>query len=549
VLTGEVAAALETAQRAFAVDDWPTAFASFQAVGEAAGLSADQRYALAESAWWLGEIDVALDAWRRAHDDYLALGDYARAAMSAMFLACHSMERGDAAAGSGWMHRTRRLLDDAPECAAHGYPLYFQIFAEMVAGDLDAALSTAVEVGEIGRRYDDPNLVAISLVGTGRALLKRGSVADGMAVLDDAMLAAVAGRLHPVWAGAVYCHLMDACHELDDVRRAAEWTLAASRWCEVVPDTGVYRGICRVHRAQVLQIKGAWREAEREATQACRDMAHVHVGTMAEGHYEIGEIRRLRGDLTGAEEAFRRAHGAGRDPQPGLALVRLAQGQAETAAASIRTALAVLGGNPLPRARLCVAQVEIALAVGDLETARSACAELEQTAATYQSSGLAAAARQARGAVLLREGAPAEAVIVLRAACRHWQDLDAKHDAANARLLLAEAYRGLGDEDAAQLELGAADAVFEHLGAEPGQRRVASLRDHVSPPAGMTDREVEVLRLVAKGYSNRDVASMLFISERTVHRHLSNVFTKLAVSSRTAATAYAFEHGIASPGG
>jgi DNA-binding NarL/FixJ family response regulator len=548
VLTDD-AAALETAQRAFAADDWSTAFALFRAAGEAAGLSADHRYALAESAWWLGEIDVALDAWKRAHDDYVALGDYAGAAMSAMFLACHSMERGDAAAGSGWMHRTRRLLDDAPEGAAHGYPLYFQIFAEMLAGDLDAALNTAVEVGDIGRRFNDPNLVAIALVGKGRALLKRGSVGDGMAVLDDAMLAALAGRLHPVWAGAVYCHLMDACRELDDVRRAAEWTLAASRWCEGTPDTGVYRGICRVHRAQVLQIKGAWREAEREASQACRDLAHVHLATIAEGHYEIGEIRRLRGDLTGAEEAFRRAHEAGRDPQPGLALVRLAQGQPEIAAASIRTALAVLGVDPLSRARLCVAQVEIALAVGDLETARSACTELKQTAATYQSSGLAAAARQAQGALLLREGAAAEAIVALRAACRRWQDLDARHHAATARLLLAEAYRGLGDEDAAQLELGAADAVFEQLGAEPGQRRVAGLRGHVAPPAGMTDREVEVLRLVAKGHSNRDVASMLFISERTVHRHLSNVFTKLGVSSRTAATVYAFEHGIASRGG
>ena len=277
-------------------------------------------------------------------------------------------------------------------------------------------------------------------------------------------------------------------------------------------------------------------------------MAHIHIGTIAEGHYEIGEIRRLRGDLTGAEEAFRRAHELGRDPQPGLALVRLAQGQPDTAAASIRTALAVLV-PPLPRARLCVAQVEIALMIDDVETARAACTELEQTAATYESSGLAAAVRQARGALLLREGAAAEAVTVLRAACRRWQDLDATHHAASTRLLLAQAYRSLGDEDAAQLELNAADAVFEQLGAEPGRRHVASLRGRGSNPGGMTDREVEVLRLVAKGCTNRDVAAMLFISERTVHRHLSNIFIKLGVSSRTAATAYAFEHGIASRSG
>jgi DNA-binding NarL/FixJ family response regulator len=408
---------------------------------------------------------------------------------------------------------------------------------------------TADEMGGIGRRFDDPNLVAMSLFGRGRALVKRGSVAEGMALLDDAMLEALSGRLHPVWTGAVYCHLMDACHELDELRRAGEWTHAASRWCEGIPAGGLYRGICRVHRAQILHTTGSWQEAEREASQACVDMAHVHVGTIAEGHYEIGEIRRLRGDLIGAEEAFRRAHEHGRDPQPGLALLRLAQGQADTAAASIRTALAVHGASPLPRAKLCVAQVEIALVTGDLETARAACTELDETAGMYESSGLAAAVQHARGALLLREGAPAEAVTVLRAACRRWQDLDATHRAASVRLLLAQAYRSLGDEDAAQLELSAADAVFEQLGAEPGRRRVASLRGRGSLPGGLTEREVEVLRLVATGCSNRDVAAMLFISERTVHRHLSNIFVKLGVSTRTAATAYAFEHGIASRGG
>ena len=548
MLPADVAATLETAERAFARNDWPTAFSSFRGAGEAAGLSADQWYSLAESAWWLGEIDVALDAWKRAHDDYVASGDLSRAAMSALFLACHSLERGDAAAGSGWMHRTRRLLDDTPEGPAHGYLIYFRIFAEMASGDLDAAVCSADEMGKVGRRFDDPNLVALSLIGRGRALVKRGSVAEGMAVLDDAMLEALSGRLHPVWTGAVYCHLMDACHELDELQRAGEWTQAASRWCEGIPNAGLYRGICRVHRAQVLHTRGSWQEAEREATRACQDMAHIAIGTIAEGHYEIGEIRRLRGDLTGAEEAFRRAHELGRDPQPGLALVRLARGQTDAAAASIRTALTVLV-PPLPRARLCVAQVEIALMIDDVETARTACTELEQTAATYESSGLAAAVRQARGALLLREGAAAEAVTALRAACRRWQDLDATHHAANTRLLLAQAYRSLGDEDAAQLELNAADAVFEQLGAEPGRRHVASLRGRGSNPGGMTDREVEVLRLVAKGCTNRDVAAMLFISERTVHRHLSNIFVKLGISSRSAATAYAFEHGIASRSG
>lgn len=215
-----------------------------------------------------------------------------------------------------------------------------------------------------------------------------------MALLDEAMLAALSGGLHPVWAGAVYCHLMDACHELGESRRAREWTDAASRWCERLPDEALYRGICRVHRAQVLHVQGAWDRAEEEAARACAGVMRLHPGTVAEGHYEIGEIRRLRGDLPGAEEAFKRAHALGREPQPDLALVRLAQGRTDVAAASIEAALSTASGNPLARARLCAAQVEIALAAQDIEVARAASDELHATADAYDSSRLQAAARR-----------------------------------------------------------------------------------------------------------------------------------------------------------
>jgi DNA-binding NarL/FixJ family response regulator len=337
---------------------------------------------------------------------------------------------------------------------------------------------------------------------------------------------------------------MDACRELGEVRRAVEWTDAAERWCEKLPDAGLYRGICRVHRAQVLQLQGAWDQAEREATHACADVVRLHLGTVAAGHYEIGEIRRLRGDLAGAEEAFRRAHELGHDAQPGLALVRLARGQAGAAAASIRAALAARAGDQLGRAELCAAQVEIALAAGAADTARAASDELAATAAAYTSSGSTAAARQARGAMLLAAGNAKEALTTLRSACRLWQELDAKHRAAKTRVLLARAYQGLDDEDAAQLELDAACAVFERLGAALDIALVAELQGRSELPGGLTEREAEVLRLVATGRSNRDIAAALFISERTVHRHLSNIFAKLGVTSRTAATAYAFEHDL-----
>jgi DNA-binding NarL/FixJ family response regulator len=465
--------------------------------------------------------------------------------MAAMFVAAHSMERGDAAVASGWRNRMQRLLRDEPEGAEHGYPLYYEIFERMGAGNLEGAVESARRMHKLGAQFDDPTLVAVALVGEGRALLKQGRVSDGMSLLDEAMVATTSEQLHPVWAGAVYCHLMDACRELGDVRRAVEWTEVAERWCVDHPDAGLYRGICRVHRAQVLQLRGAWDEAEREASHAAADMVRLHLGTVAAGHYEVGEIRRLRGDLVGAEQAFRRAHELGHDAQPGLALVRLEQGQVSAAMASIRAALEAHAGDTLGRAGLCAAQVEIALAAGDVDAAAAATDELETTAASYASSGLIAAAHQARGQILLASGRAGEAVTALRLACRLWQELDARHRAARTRTLLAAAYRQLDDEDAAQLELDAAGTVFEQLGATLDAERVVELRGRSELPGGLTAREAEVLRLVATGGSNREIAEALFISERTVHRHLSNIFTKLGVTSRTAAAAFAFEHRLA----
>jgi ATP/maltotriose-dependent transcriptional regulator MalT len=364
-----------------------------------------------------------------------------------------------------------------------------------------------------------------------------------MSLLDEAMLEALSGRLDPAWAGAIYCHLMDVCHELADVRRAAEWTYAANRWCEAIPDGNLYPGICRVHRAQVMQVQGDWERAESEADRACRDMLGVSVGTAAAGHYELGEIRRLRGDFTGAEEAFKRAHELGRDPQPGLALLRLAQGRVDLAAASMRAAVAVTTDR-LERARLCIAQVEVALATGDLTTAQAAVSELEHTAVTYSSPGLHAAATGARGSLLLAQGQASEALVQLRDACRRWQAIEAPYEAAKIRLLLADAYHNLADDDAAVLELDAAEVTFLRLGASWDAGGVANRRAGSTPPAGLTAREIEVLRLVAAGRSNREISAELFLSERTVHRHVSNIFSKLNVSSRVAAAAFAFERGL-----
>lgn len=539
---------LEAARDAYRRQDWSAARNGFKAAHSVGGLSADDLNALSDAAWWLGQAEESLGAAEQAYRRYLDEERPRAAAMAAMGIALNLFLRGDEVIGSGWMSRAQRLLGGEPESAEHGYALYLLDVEPALDGpDLAAVVTAAQRVRDIGHRHGDPNLVAAGILGEGRALVRQGRVGEGMALLDEAMLAVLSDELGPEWAGNIYCHLMAAFHELADIRRAVEWTEATSRWLGSLPEAVLFTGICRVHRSQVLQIRGAWEQAEREAVGVCEDLRDMHVAAVAEGHYQVGEIRRLRGDLAGAEEAYQRAHRLGRDPQPGLALLGLAQGRVDAASASIRAALVAKAHDRLACSRLCVAQVEIALAAGDTETAGAACDELTEIAATYGSSGLEAAALHARGAVVLADGRPEEALPMLRAACQRWQELNAPYDAAGVRLLLARAYEALGDKDAAVLELDAAEAVFDRLGATLDARKVAELRGQPSLPGGLTEREAEVLALVAAGKSNREVAAALVLSQKTVARHLSNIFAKIAVSSRTQAAAYAFEHGLASP--
>jgi tetratricopeptide (TPR) repeat protein len=415
--------ALEAARDAYRRHDWAGARERFTAARAAGELAAADLDALADAAWWLGDVDEASAVLEAACRRHLDEGRPGPAAMAAMGIAVNHFLRGDGVLGSGWVGRAQRLLRDQPEGPEHGYALFLELEGGLAGGDAAAVAGAAARVRDLGRRYADPNLVAGGDLFEGRALVRQGRMAEGMALLDEAMLAVLSGQLRPEWAGNIYCHLMAAFHELADVRRAAEWTEATGRWLAGLPAAVLFTGICRVHRSQVLQLKGAWAQAEREATLVCQDLAELHVAAVAEGHYQLGELRRLRGELAGAEDAYRQAHRLGRDPQPGLALLRLAQGRAATASASIRAALAAVSADRLARARLCAAQVEIALAAGEPEVAGRACEELQQTASTYGSSGLEAAALQARGAVLGAGGRPEAALPTLRAAAgagRSW---------------------------------------------------------------------------------------------------------------------------------
>ena len=535
------------ARDAYARRDWPRARDGFQAAGATATLSADDQYALAESAWWLGLIDEAVAGYEHAYRGYLADGQPRRAAHCALDAAVSLFLRGDTVMGSGWMSRAQRLLHGDPDSVEHGWMTYvLEVEAALDGPDLDAVVDRARRVHEIGRAHADPDLVALAIAGEGRALIRQGHVARGMAMLDEAMLATLSDEIDPAAAGNIYCHLMAACHELGDLQRMSRWTRATADWCERLPAAVLFMGICRVHRAQVFQAGGSWDRAEAEAARVCDELADIHVASVAQARYELGEIRRLRGDLDGADAAYRQAHELGRAPQPGLALLRLAQGRPDVALAAITATLAGTS-EQLARARLRAAHVDVALAAGDAATARVAAEELRDIAERFATSGLHAMSCRAEGVVLLAEGAAGQALELLHTACRRWGELRAPYEAATVRLHLAAAYRALGDGDAAARELDAAATTFTELGAVPDLERVAELRGRREPPDGLTGREVEVLTCVAAGMTNRQVAAALVLSEKTVARHLSNIFAKIGVTSRTEAAGYAFEHGLASP--
>jgi DNA-binding CsgD family transcriptional regulator len=528
-----------SAHEAFGRRDWQAAYDAFNA--SRSTLNGDDLDALAECAHWLGLPTETIGAHTEAYRLHRDAEAPRKAALSAFMLAIYLRLRGEGAQADAWLARSQRLLADQDDSAEHGYPLYLQI-AGLLGSDLEAAIEQSRRMQDLGRTHRDDTLVALGVFFEGRALVKQARVKEGLALLDEAMLAALSDNLKPMWTGAIYCGLIGACTELVDIPRAREWTEATRRWCEPLPLASLYPGICRVHWAEILDLRGAWEQAEAEALDAVRDMAEIDVFAVADGWYEVGEIRRRRGDLAGAEEAYNKAHEVGRDPQPGLALLRLAQGRTDAATASIAAALVGFGGSRLERAPLLVAQAEIALAHGDTDLAETAAAEVVDTAESFDSDGLRAAGYRARGAVALARGQAVAALASLRLSFGLWQELDAPYETARTRVLLAEAYRLLDDTDAATRECAAASAAFERLGAAAD---LAALQGGVTaPPCGLTAREVEVLQLVATGKSNRDIAAALYISEKTVARHISNIFTKLEVTSRSAATAFAYANSI-----
>lgn len=530
----EHADALAQARRAHAAGAWFTAAGLFESV-PTEQLTAVDLLAHFEAVWWLGRSEDALRLGTAAYKALIANSRPIEAVRLAVLVVLTHLSRGDQPQAFGWAGRAGRVLEEIPENAAHGHFLWLtEVLASLVGGEPATALDAAHRVQEMARRFDDPDLVAAALYGEGHALIKLGAVGDGLARLDEAMVGVLDGRVASLLSGSLYCYTIGACHEVADVRRMTRWTDLAERWLASQSVAFWYAGICRVYRAELQLMRGEWDEAESGALRVAVEFDDNQVPYAAEAWYVVGEVRRLRGDATAAD-AYNEAHARGRDPQPGRALLQLQQGDAVGAATSVRSALAAAGGDPLRRAPMCAAAVDIAVAAGRLEDAGDAEAELAATAATYATSGLEAMAATARGRLLLAEGGAEEALPVLRGAHRRWLELGAQHDAADTCLRLAEAYRALNDELSAAAELARAEETFGRLRA----RRTA-----LQAPDGLTGRECEVLSLVADGRSNREIGEKLYISDRTVARHLTNIFGKIGIKNRTEAARYAVDHGI-----
>jgi ATP/maltotriose-dependent transcriptional regulator MalT len=510
-----------------------------------AGLAAEELEALADAAWMVCRLEESIATRQQAYVRYLETRESRPAARVAWRLFWDHLYRGETVVAMGWLRRARRHLAAMPEEAEHGFVALADAELALNRGSLDQAEASARDAVEVGDRHGAQGIVALGLTLQGRILIAQGRRDEGCASLDEAMTLVVSGQLDDFFAGAVYCIVIAECREIADIGRGSEWTDAARTWCASLPATTPFHGICRVHRGEILCLRGAWDEAEAEIRTASDELAVFKPRSAAEAFAALGELCRRRGDYQGAEDAFRRAHELGGDPQPGLALVRLAQGHAAAASTALGGALSDRSAPPMRRAQLLAAQVEVALTTGDIALARAAAGELCSIADVLDRPAAYSRAKLARGAVRLANQDAGGAMADLRAACTIWCDLGLPYEEAQTQLLIGAAAKELGDEEGALLAIRAACAGFERLGARADLRRATAWLDRPPRPAGLTARELDVLRLLAAGKTNQQIAAELVISGHTAGRHVQNIYTKLGVSSRAAATAFAVEHHLA----
>ncbi|MFW6034585.1 MAG: LuxR C-terminal-related transcriptional regulator [bacterium] len=538
---------LDRGRDAYARQSWADAYARLAEADRATHLEPGDLERLATAAYLTGNEAGAVTVLTRAYHALVDLGEIERAARCGFWLSHHLLLAGDQTQSRGWLSRTQRLLDDRQlDCLERGYLLVIVALYAIGANDAAGSYTTSCQLSKIAEQFGDPDLATFGLLCRGKALIELGETAEAMELLDEAIVAVASREVSPIASGIVCCAAILACRNALDLHRTHRWTTVLSDWCDSQPDLVPFRGQCLVHRSEIMQLRGTWPDALAEARKACERLAApTEQPALGMAYYQRAELHRLRGDLAAAEQSYRDAHQHGREPQPGLALLRLAQGRVEAAASTIRR-LAEQSQDGMTRVHTLAACVEIMLAAGEVAAARAAADELAATAANRDVPLLRAESAHAMGAVLLAEGDPKAALAALQAARAAWHELDAPYQTARVGVLAGLACRQLGDEDTAHLEWDAARDAFRKLEAGPDLTRLAALSGGPAAQAGggLSPREQQVLGLVAAGRSNREIADELVISDKTVERHLSNIFTKIGVVNRAGATAYAYRRGL-----
>ena len=523
---------------------WFEACEEYASADRVAPLSIEDLECWAESAQVIGRADQAIEVLARCFELRARAGQTHEATRVAYWLwSAHVFIRGEFAIAAGWVEQARGLAA-APQSGEYGWPLVPQAYGCFAAGDYATAERLLRRATELGLARGDTDLVTIATTMRGRATLMLGSLEGGLALLDDAMFRILTRTTSPRATSVMYCAAIGSCYEVHEIARAAEWSVALDRWLGELPRLGgAYFGNCRIYRALLMRLRGHWSQAAHELEQACRDLTVD--GHLVAGHawYELGESRRLQGD-PGVEEAYQQAMAFGRVAQPGLALYRLSQGDVKAAHSGLHRVLAE-HEQAADRLMLLSAAVEVDLAAGRVDSAEAAVAEMETIAAVYPTAAARAHVAAARGAMALAQDRPTDALVHLRDAVNGWRDLGAPYETALVGVRIAQACRRLGDEDGVRMELDTALATFERLGARPDADHARKLvSDPTDGGSALSPRETDVLRLIVDGRTNAEIAVQLCLSERTVHRHVSNILTKLGARSRTAAAIFAVQHRL-----
>ena len=530
---------LSAARAAYLQRDWLTCYENFARAGGDGRLGTDDLDAQATAAWRLGRCKESVRLAEQVFKQ-LSRSDPSAAAMKAVDVALAWLTRGDLNVGQGWMNRARRLLDGAPADPAIGYLAYLDAYIATIVGDTEALARQAETLRELSARLDTPAMFTLCLVVDALAAIDEARMAEAFGLIDEAMLTVMADEIPVEWAGDIYCLVLHHCNRVADFPRMRAWTQSMQRWCE---DSGaqVYGGVCEMHRLHLLTATEDYRSIEGRLFAASTELEDVNTFAAAAGFYELGEIRRLRGDLDGALAAFGQARSLGTDPQPGEALVWTRQGDTGAAWTALQASLAWqdrIGRMPLLRAA-----VEVALLRDRADEAEAHCLELESGAKAFGTPGFKAWAAHARGAVLVHRDRHDEALDALQAALREYRTQRCRYETAEVYEWMAVAHKASGQRDLAAGDIATAESICRQLGVEPP--RISALPS----PAGLTRREIDVLTAIARGATNRQVAEELFISDKTVGRHLANIYAKLGVSSRTAAVSWAYANKVVDSAG